>query len=370
MSRDDTTTIKTLLTSPLDKQHRALSARMVSFGGWEMPVQYKGVLAEYRHTRTKASIFDISHMGEFKVLTNDKDRSLEKIFTINLSRIPLMKCRYGMILNEQAGIIDDLIVFRCAQNEWFVVVNAATMEKDEKYIASHLPSESQLTNLTFQLGKIDLQGPEARTVMKALVPGIEKLAYYSFDFFNLLGENVLISRTGYTGELGYEIYYPWEKIHLVWDGLLANELVEPAGLGARDILRLEMGYSLYGHEMNESICPFEAGLDRFVDLSKDFIGREALLAKKDIIKRKLVGFVSSSRRSPRARQHIFSMAEEEIGIVTSGTFSPFLEKGIGLGFLPKDYLAQHKEVYFGDQRAKTPAIISSRLFYNKGSLKN
>lgn len=359
-----------LKRTPLYEEHLALKARMVPFGGWAMPVQYEGILAEHLHTRKAVTLFDISHMGEFIIEGDLNESGLDRIVTMSLKDLPVKASRYGTILNEQGGIIDDLIVFRLEEKKWFIVVNGATTEKDVAHFRKYLTNNARFTDVTFQTGKLDIQGPQSREILKRLVPAIDRLQYYAFDFFDLLGEHVLISRTGYTGELGYEIFYPWDKTVDLWKALLAHKEVKPAGLGARDILRLEVGYSLYGHELNDHISPLEAGLTRFIDFDKDFMGKDVLLKQQhNGLKRKLVGFVSDSRRSPRAEQVIFDSDEKEIGIVTSGTFSPTINKGIGLGFVAVDCSGSGEKILFGDAKNKVSAIISSKVFYKGGSLK-
>jgi aminomethyltransferase len=220
-----------------------------------------------------------------------------------------------------------------------------------------------------QTGKIDIQGPLSKEVLRSFVAEIEKLDYYTFNYFDLLGENVLISRTGYTGELGYEIYFPWDKTKALWQALLQNPKVKPAGLGARDVLRLEMGYSLYGHEIGEDISPLESGLNRFIDFEKEFIGKDALLKqKKEGVKQKIIGISSKTRRAPRQGHTIYSASGEAIGIITSGTFSPCLNNGIGLGFVKTQHASNGTPIFFGDGQDKNPAVIVPRAFYKNGSL--
>ena len=361
---------ETLKKTPLYDEHLALKARMVPFGGWLMPVQYDGILSEYEHTRMGATLFDISHMGEFLIEGDAVLSGLDRVTTMAIKDIPVKTCRYGTILNEQGGTIDDLIVFRIDQNKWFIVVNGATTEKDAAHFRRYVTKNAKFEDISLTLGTLDLQGPHSRDVLKNFVPEVAKLDYFTFDYFNLLGENVLISRTGYTGELGYEIFFPWEKTKELWKVLLKDNRVKPAGLGARDCLRLEMGYSLYGHELNEETSPLESGLNRFVDFTKDFIGKEALLKQQaQGIARKIIGFISENRRSPRAENKIYSQREQEIGLVTSGTFSVSLQKGIGLGFVDLEFSKLGEKIFFGDQKIKTPAVISSKMFYKNGSLK-
>ncbi|MCA9406032.1 MAG: glycine cleavage system aminomethyltransferase GcvT [Candidatus Omnitrophica bacterium] len=362
------TTQDTLKKTPLYKDHVALNAKMVPFGGWDMPVQYEGILAEHHQTRHECSLFDISHMGEF-IIEGDAT-ALDGIVTMSIKDMPVQSCRYGMILNEQGGIIDDLIVFRLEQAKWFIVVNGATTAKDAAHFQKHLKGGTVFKDVSLATGKLDVQGPTARKILKTFVGDIDKLEYYKFDFFDLLGENVLISRTGYTGELGYEIYYPWDKTVELWNALLKAGDIKPAGLGARDVLRLEVGYSLYGHELEENISPLEAGLSKFIDFEKDFIGKDALLKEKEAgVKRKIVGLLSQNRRSPRADNTIYSEDGKAIGIVTSGTFSPILEKGIGLGFVDIACAQTGNIILFGNDKSRAEAAISSRIFYKEGSLK-
>lgn len=366
-----TMTTETLKKTPLHDDHVILKAKMVPFGGWDMPVQYEGILAEHAQTRSAVTLFDVSHMGEFIVEGDCVKTGLDKIVTMRLSDMPLKTSRYGVILNEAGSVIDDTIVFRIDHEKWFIVVNAGTTDKDKEYFKKSLTPGTGFQDISLQTGKVDVQGPQARDILKKYIADIGKLDYFAFDYFQLLGENVLISRTGYTGELGYEIFFPWEKTSELWNALLKNKEVTPAGLGARDILRLEVGYSLYGHEINEETNPLEAGLSRFIDFEKDFIGKGALLKfKQNGLKRKLVGLISNSRRSPREGNKLFSLDEREIGYVTSGSFSPCLEKGIALGYIDCERAELKQKVFFGNDKHREEAEITGKIFYKKGSIKN
>ncbi|MBI5415291.1 MAG: glycine cleavage system aminomethyltransferase GcvT [Candidatus Omnitrophica bacterium] len=363
-----TATQETLKQTPLYNEHVALNARIVPFGGWEMPVQYEGILAEYEHTRKAVTLFDTCHMGEFLVHGGCRESGLDQIVTMSIADMPLKSCRYGMMLNDQGGVIDDLIVFREEKEKWFIVVNGATTAKDARHLRERLRQPEAFEDISASIGKIDVQGPLSREVLEKYAPGIGKLAYYTFDQFNLLGERVLISRTGYTGELGYEIYSSARTVGAIWRELLKNKEVNPAGLGARDVLRLEAGYSLYGHELNEDITPLEAGLDKSVDFTKDFIGKDALLTqRKEGLRRKITGFISDTRRAPRQDQRIYSRTGEAVGTVTSGTFSPFCQKGIGLGFVPLTCAQKGVTIYFAED--KNAAKITGKIFYQNDSLK-
>ena len=356
-----------LHSTPLADEHVALGAKMVGFGGWYMPLQYESILVEWEHNRKAVSIFDCSHMGEFIIKGDAVESGLDKIVIQTITDMPLNTCRYGAMLNEEGGIIDDLIVYRKEPQEWMIVVNAANIEKNAQHFRSRLNSSASFEDVSFKIAKLDLQGPQSRDVLKALAPGIEKLAYYTFGQFQINGISCLISRTGYTGELGYEIYCPWEKCKEIWKTFLAHATVKPTGLGVRDVLRVEMCYSLYGHELDETISPLEAGLNKFIDEKKDFIGARALAVKPNT--RSIGYFVSTSRKSPRAGNKIFDAEGQEIGLVTSGTFSPGLNVGVGIGFMSRLDKDVGAPVYFGDERIKSAATVTKRPFYKNGSLK-
>ena len=366
-----TATQEALKQTPLYSEHVALNARIVAFGGWEMPVQYEGILSEYEHTRKAVTLFDTCHMGEFLVRGDCRKTGLDALVTMAIADMPVHSCRYGMLLNDQGGVIDDLVVFREGPEEWFIVVNGATTAKDARHFRQRLKQPQAFNDISSEIGKIDVQGPLSRQILADLIPGIEKLAYYTFDWFNCSGETVRVSRTGYTGELGYEIYSSSATVMAIWRKLLQNPNVKPAGLGSRDMLRLEVGYSLYGHELNEATTPLEAGLARFVDFTKDFIGKNALLKQqKEGLRRGIAGFISETRRAPRQDSKIYAPTGEAVGVVTSGTFSPCCRRGIGLGFVPIGLASTGQKIYFGDDNTKNLAIISSRIFYKNGSLKS
>ncbi|MBL8013185.1 MAG: glycine cleavage system aminomethyltransferase GcvT [Candidatus Omnitrophica bacterium] len=354
----------------LVEEHVSLGAKMVDFAGWNMPLQYEGILQEFEYNRKTASLFDCSHMGEFFIEGTLTASGLSRIVTQKLTDMPVKTCRYGTMLNENGGTIDDLIVYKISEEKWMVVVNAANIDKDRRHFLAHLSKSSGFQDVSLQTAKLDLQGPMSREVLGRLVPGIQTLEYYGFDHFDLLGEKVIISRTGYTGELGYEIYFPWTKVKELWKEILKNDNVKPTGLGVRDVLRIEMCYPLYGHELEEIISPFDAGLKKFVDLSKDFIGKDGLLKREDSgLKRNLVCFASSNRRAPRAEHKLYSLDGYECGVVTSGTFSPALTCGIGIG-LVREPLKAGDQIIFGDEKSKNSAVVVSRPFYKSGSLKN
>jgi aminomethyltransferase len=352
-------------------EHERLGAKLAPFGGWLMPISYAGIINEHNWTRSSASIFDISHMGEFIISGPGADKALNRVVTMNLSNLPKGSCRYGVMLNENGGIVDDLIVYKIDKDRWMIVVNASTAEKDYSHLRAHLPKEVGLEDVSKALGKIDIQGPLSKNILQEIVgDNLEKLKFYTFSFFNILDEDNIISRTGYTGELGYEIYISTNKIKELWNRLLEDKALRPAGLGARDTLRLEMAYPLYGQDITEDTLPQEAGLGQFVDLNKEFIGREALVEKKERgLRKKLACFKTATRRSPRHNHKIYHN-DQQIGVVTSGSFAPSLGVGIGMGYVKKSFDKKGTKVKIGANLRMIEAEIVKKPFYREGSARN
>ncbi|MFH1191693.1 MAG: glycine cleavage system aminomethyltransferase GcvT [Candidatus Omnitrophota bacterium] len=358
-----------MFKTPLYDIHLALNAKIVPFGGWLMPIQYPGIIQEHHWVRQNVGLFDICHMGEFMIQADLAKSNFNDLVTIDLVRMPLNTCRYGFMLNEQGGIIDDLLVYRIANSEWMMVVNAATTAGDFAYLKRNLTGATRFENISAAIGKLDLQGPLASVVLTRLVgENIHELKYYGFGYFTLLGEKIIISRTGYTGELGYELYMPDHKIPELWARILDYQQVKPIGLGARDTLRLEMGYSLYGQDIDEHSTPLEAGLNHFVDWDKEFIGKASLLKQKQNgVFRRLIYFVADSRRSPRHNYQILHNAEK-VGTVTSGSFSPSLGLGIGMGYVSSE-ISLGDKITLKDAAVSLPAKVVSKPFYKNGTAK-
>ncbi|MFA5287054.1 MAG: glycine cleavage system aminomethyltransferase GcvT [Candidatus Omnitrophota bacterium] len=355
-------------STPLIDKHKNLGAKLAPFGGWLMPIQYSGIIEEHNWTRANAGLFDICHMGEFAIDADLSKSNLGDLLTVNLKSMPEGSCRYGFMLNEQGGIIDDLVVYRISDFRWMVVVNAATTNTDEAHMRKYLNSAAHFENISTSLGKLDLQGPESGNVLKRLVNEDPKLKYYTFGYFDLLGEKIIISRTGYTGELGYELYMPNKKIPQLWERILTDKLVKPIGLGARDTLRLEIGYSLYGQDIDKSTTPLEAGLEYFIDWEKEFIGKAALKKEKqEGLPKRMICFASGSRRSPRHNYHIVHKGED-IGNVTSGSFSPSLGIGIGMGYVSRE-VKVGELVDLVEGSVTINAKVVNKPFYKNGSIK-
>jgi len=359
-----------LRTTPISGRHEALKALMAPFGGWNMPIQYEGIIAEHKWCREQAALFDICHMGEFLYEGDFNAGALEDVFSFSVKTIPVGRSRYGFLLNEEGGIIDDLIVFRMAEEKAMIVVNAATADNDFSVIASRLQG-GQFTNISADTGKLDIQGPLSREVLVgAFGDGIAKIPYFKFITMDILGVEAIVSRTGYTGELGYEIFLPAARVGELWDLLLKDKRVKPAGLGARDVLRLEVGYSLYGSDIDESTTPLEAGLEGFVDFGKQFVGKEALLRQKELgVGRKKVAFEVIGRRAPRHHYEI-CLAGETVGSVTSGVFSPMLGGGIGLGYVKPEAAAIGAPLTIRHERISMEATVCELPFYRGGSLRS
>jgi aminomethyltransferase len=362
--------VEDIKQTPLLREHQALGAQMLPFGGWLMPIQYSGILAESTWCRENASLFDTCHMGEFRFRGDFAASGIERLFSCRLETIPVGRGRYGFLLNDAGGIVDDLVIFRLSDNEAMIVVNAGTTEKDFRAIRSGLKDDHVLEDISPETGKLDIQGPLSReTLEKVCGISVADIPYFGFKKIDIFGEEAIVSRTGYTGELGYEIYSNNEAIGEYWRRLLSDDRVKPAGLGARDVLRQEMGYCLYGSDIDETITPLEADLAQFVDFSKDFIGRDVLIRQQeDGVSRIRVAFRVNSRRSPRHHYQIFR-GDQLVGHVTSGVFSPMLGCGIGMGYVTPEAAAPGTSLVIRHEAVSMEAEVTNLPFYKGGSLR-
>ncbi|WP_029895183.1 glycine cleavage system aminomethyltransferase GcvT [Desulfohalovibrio reitneri] len=352
-----------LKRTPLATWHTENGARMVDFAGWEMPVQYEGIIKEHNHTRSQASLFDISHMGEFLVSGSGSLDALDNVVTQNLSTLGVGKCRYGFMLNERGGVIDDLILYRLEDQEFMLVVNGAREDIDYTWISRHLPEGVQLKNVSGETAKIDLQGPRALEALEAGLGGSWGfLKYFNFTKAEFEGSSMLVSRTGYTGELGYELYLPWNLAPALWERLAAVDFVKPAGLGARDTLRLELGYPLYGQDIDEEHTPIEAGFGFLMNKEADFIGKKGL----DTVKEKLVPLTIEGRRSARTGDEVRKASGAPVGHVTSGAFSPSLGHAIALAYVEASQ-ADNAAFAVATARTELDAKRTELPFYKEGT---
>ncbi|MBN1308435.1 MAG: glycine cleavage system aminomethyltransferase GcvT [Chitinispirillaceae bacterium] len=351
--------------TPLYNKHLALNAKIASFGGYEMPIQYKSIVFEHNATRQAASIFDTCHMGEFSFCGPNALGDLERVLSSPVGSMKIGQCRYGFICNEAGGVIDDQILYRMGENEFFMVVNASTESNDFHWISDHLSRDTITENLSAQTAKIDLQGPASPKICaKLMEEPIGKIPYYHFTHNRYRGERVLLSRTGYTGEIGFEFYSTPELALKFWDDCLAAGAV-PAGLGARDTLRLEMGYPLYGHELDEATNAAWSGFTRALG-EKAFIGSGAIRAEGGRAYR-LCGLLIDGRRTAHSGNVITTPAGEEVGRITSGSFSPSLGHAIALGYLRDGYQQVGAVVSITTDRGALQATISETPLYRKAS---
>src|SRR5216683_4893899 len=365
------TAATSLKRTPLYEQHVALGARLVEFGGWEMPVQYSGILDEHRAVRTHSGLFDVSHMGEFKVEGPDALVFLQHLVPNDVSRLAINQALYTQLCLPDGGTIDDLIIYHLADNHYMLVVNAANIDKDFAWVEQQANNSIvQVTNQSDTTALLALQGPEAQTILQPLTEvDLGSISYYHCEPGVVDGVNCIISRTGYTGEDGFELYCAPVDVVTLWNDLLAagkERGLLPAGLGARDTLRIEAGYCLYGHELDEQTNPLEAGLGWTVKLNKgEFIGRDALLkVKEEGPKRKLIGIEMIERGISRAGYTIYEN-DQQIGSLTSGAPGPALNKNIGIGYVEASHAVVGNTVQIDIRGKRTAAQIVALPFYKR-----
>jgi aminomethyltransferase len=332
--------VSVLARTPLFEAHRALGARMVPFAGFELPVQYDSILAEHTAVRECAGLFDVSHMGQLHFAGAGAAAAVEWLVSCPVAKLRPGRVRYGLLCNEQGGVIDDVTVYRLAEDRLFLCVNAANVEKDYRWVVRHSPAGVEVRDRSAETGLLALQGPAAGAVLEAAgaAPDPTRLSRFAFATCRVAGCEVLVSRTGYTGGDGFELYCAATDAPALWQAVLdagAAFGLRPAGLGARDTLRLEAALPLYGHELDDVTSPLEARLDRFVKSGGPaFLGGEAIERRRAAGPRKLlVGFELLERGVARA-EHAIAHAGRTVGVVTSGAPSPTLGKSIGLGYVP------------------------------------
>ncbi len=352
-----------LLQTPLSDWNRAHGAKMVPFAGFDMPVQYTSILAEHEQTRTKAAVFDICHMGEFFLTGQGAAAALGTAVTHDLDSLAPGKCRYGFVLLPEGGVIDDLIIYCLAPDEYMLVVNAARIAVDFQTIQSRLPEGFTLVDASPETAKIDLQGPLAYEVLAERVPGdFSKLKYFNFAWTTFEGEKLMVSRTGYTGELGYELFLPATKAVALWEALVADPRVAPAGLGARDTIRLEMGYPLYGQDLDEEHTPAEAGYGWLLTSPADYVGK----GKAGAIRQKLVALEIPGRRSARHGDVVCDKQGAPVGVVTSASFAPSLGHAVALAYVDAA-AAEARDFKIKAARTELAAIKRALPFYKSGT---
>ncbi|MCR9183138.1 MAG: glycine cleavage system aminomethyltransferase GcvT [Flavobacteriaceae bacterium] len=349
--------------------HEALGAKMVPFAGYYMPVQYEGVNAEHETVRKAVGVFDVSHMGEFLISGPKALELIQKVCSNDASKLVDGKAQYSCFPNETGGIVDDLIVYRFNQEKYMMVVNASNIDKDWAWVNKHNAMGAEVRNLSDDYSLLAIQGPKAVEAMQSLTSvDLSSIPFYSFVVANFAGiEHVIISATGYTGSGGFEIYCKNSEAEQVWNKVMEAGGafgIKPIGLAARDTLRLEMGYCLYGNDINEETSPLEAGLGWITKFSKEFINAEALKKQKEEgVTRKLVAFELDERGIPRHDYEIVDADGNKIGIVTSGTMAPSLNKGIGLGYVPVSFSDVGSRIYIQIRKNQIPATVVKLPFY-------
>jgi aminomethyltransferase len=361
-----------LKKTPLYEKHVAQKAKIIDFGGWAMPVQYTNVIDEHKATRGAAGLFDICHMGEIEVKGPQALNLLQLVLTRNLADQTIGQVKLSALLNEEGGIIDDLTVYKLDENSYMLVTNATPKDRDWQWINLIWRSKGfdcSLKDISDTMGKLDLQGPRSEEILQRLTEAnLKTLRFYHFCESQVVGFPAIISRSGYTGEDGFEIYAAGNIIGNIWDKLMiagAQSGLKPAGLGARDTLRLEAGMMLNGQDMTEAVSPLEVPYSWIVDANKEFVGKTALMARKNSgIGNKLVGIEMTGRGIARHGYKVFHHLRE-IGIVTSGTFSPTLNKAIGLAFVDMAYSAPDTEITVAIRNTMTEAKIVKLPFYKR-----
>lgn len=358
------------MKTPFYDIHRSFGAKMLNFHGWEMPLHYSsGIIDEHLNTRTNVSLFDVSHMGRFEVKGTDAYECLQTLVTNDLSKLDNNMALYSPICYENGGIIDDLIIYMFNREKFLIVVNASNREKDLEWIIKHLKSATIVEDITDKIALLALQGPLAQSILeKAVIVhlNLNQLKPFNFIITNIFGIECIISRTGYTGEDGFELFFDSSKIE-IWDKIIqlgSTINIKPAGLGARDTLRLEAGLMLYGNDMDENTTPLEVPLKWTVKFEKnEFIGKKALINQQ--INKKLVGFEVLEKRLARHGNEVL-MNSKKIGFVTSGTFSPILKKSIGFCFVPI-YVNPNEliEINIGGKLYKAKVLSSTRFYKRK-----
>jgi aminomethyltransferase len=351
--------------------HAALGAKMVPFAGYNMPVSYQGINIEHQTVRENVGVFDVSHMGEFFITGPNALSLIQRVCSNDASKLEDGEAQYSCFPNQDGGVVDDLIVYRVAAEKWLLVVNASNIDKDWAWINSHNTMGALLENSSDHYSLLAIQGPKAIQAMQPLTQeNLSAIKFYTFKINTFAGvENVIISATGYTGSGGFEIYCKNTQVEKIWTKVLeagADWGIQPIGLAARDTLRLEMGYCLYGNDIDDTTSPLEAGLGWITKFNKDFINSDSLKKQKELgVSKTLVGFELTQRGIPRQGYVIVDPQGNSIGRVTSGTMSPSMGKGIGLGYVPVALKEVGSQIHIQIRNKNVPAMVVKLPFYKK-----
>jgi glycine cleavage system T protein (aminomethyltransferase) len=358
-----------LQKTPLHARHVALGARMVPFAGWDMPVEYSGISDEHLAVRTRAGLFDVSHMGEIEVAGADAVAAIQRITCNDAAKLTVGQAQYSGLMTEQGAFVDDLLVYRLADSHFLLVVNASNTEKDFAWIASQMTGDAVAVNSSSRYALVAIQGPAGRDILRTLTGVDLGMKYYWFATGEVAGIRATISRTGYTGEDGYEIFVPPAYAERLWDALIQagkSADIRPAGLGARDTLRLEAAMRLYGNDIDDTTSVLEADLEWIVSWTKgDFVGRAALEAQKEGgLARRLVGFEMTTERAIARHGHPVLIDGQPVGVVTSGTQTPFLKKAIGMAYVPMG-TSEGDEIEIDIRNRRATARVVPMPFYKR-----
>jgi len=358
-----------MINTALSDIHKALGAKMVPFAGYNMPVSYEGVNAEHETVRKDVGVFDVSHMGEF-LITGPKALDLiQKVSSNDASKLVDGQAQYSCLPNDEGGVVDDLLIYRLEAEKYLLVVNASNIDKDWNWINMQNTMKAEMRNLSEEYSLLAIQGPKAIEAMQSLTSeDLSAIKFYTFKVSDFAGiPHVIISATGYTGSGGFEIYCKNSEVEQIWNHVFEagkDYGIKPIGLAARDTLRLEMGFCLYGNDINDSTSPLEAGLGWITKFTKDFVNSDALKKQKEAgVTRKLVGFELTERGIPRQGYDIVDNQGEKIGLVTSGTMSPSLNKGIGLGYVTVENSKPETEIFIQIRKNKVAAQVVKPPFY-------
>ena len=359
--------------TPLFEEHKKNGGKIIEFAGYSLPISYSSIRQEHNTVREKVGVFDVSHMGEFIISGSNSFSFLQKITTNDLTKLRFGQAQYSLICNENGGIMDDLIIYK-KQNNYLLVVNASNREKNLKWLKKHQDSNVFIEDISESIGLLAVQGPKSRKLLKQLFDvDINKLSFYHFQYGSIGGIRAMISRTGYTGELGYEVFVKSKNLIELWRTILSKGIefgIKPVGLGCRDTLRIEMRYHLYGLDIDENINPIEAGLSWVIKFGKEyFIGKNKLINIRKNPNEKLVCIEMAERAIPRTGNSII-FNNKIIGKVTSGTMSPSLKKGICLGYVKSTYCKVRDSVIVDIRGKKKIGYIVNSPFYKNGSLLN
>ena len=353
----------------LAARHKELNAKMIPFAGYNMPVSYEGVNIEHQNVRENLGVFDVSHMGEFLITGEHALELIQKVTTNDASKLVDGKAQYTVMPNEKGGIVDDLIIYRINAEKYLLVVNASNIDKDWNWIAQHNTMDATMRDISDEFSLLAIQGPNAAEAMQKLTDvDLSNMKFYTFEVAEFAGiDKVIISATGYTGSGGFEIYFKNEDAEQIWDRVMEAGKdfgIKPIGLAARDTLRLEMGFCLYGNDIDETTSPIEAKLGWVTKFTKDFISAEILKKEKEEgPKRKLIAFELEERGIPRQGYEIEDENGKVIGKVTSGTMSPSLEKGIGLGYVTTELAKFGNKIFIKVRKKSIPAVQVKLPFY-------